>query len=177
MIKISLKLELVDSIRDLVKGSLLVGMGEFGVSRDLPLSTLALGSCLAVLLYDPFNRIGGLLHGMVPTGKGKAFPKYLDYGIDMLLSKVTEAGGDRGMLVSGLVGGGTIFNLGGELAIGKRNIDFAKSYLKTLGIPILIEEVDGRRGRSLVFDVRTGRVLVMVSQPSIVQGIEAIEKV
>lgn len=176
VIKISLRLELVNNIRDLVKGSLLVGMGEFGVSKEAPLSTLALGSCLAVIIYDPLNRVGGLLHGMLPKGRGKPLPKYLDYGIDMLISKVTGAGGERGRLVSGLVGGGTIFNFGGELAIGKRNIDFAKSYLKSLGIPILIEEVDGRRGRSLVFDVRTGRIAVMVSNPPIVQEIATIEK-
>ncbi|MEN3051995.1 MAG: chemotaxis protein CheD [Candidatus Methanosuratincola petrocarbonis] len=177
MIKIVLKLEIVDNVRELVKGSLLVGMGEIGVSKEAPLSTLALGSCLAVIVYDRSNKIGGLLHGMLPSGRGKPLPKYLDYGINMLISKIVEAGGEKEMLVSGLVGGGTIFNFGGELAIGRRNIDFAKSYLKSLGIPILIEEVDGRRGRSLVFDVKTGTVLVMVSRPPILQEINTIEPV
>jgi len=45
-----------------------VGVGDMGVSNNpqITLSTYALGSCVAVVAYDPVAKAGGLLHLMLP---------------------------------------------------------------------------------------------------------------
>ena len=45
-----------------------VGVGDLGASNNsmLTLSTYALGSCVAVVAYDPTTKASGLLHLMLP---------------------------------------------------------------------------------------------------------------
>lgn len=64
-----------------------VGMADLkvGKSPDV-LTTLGLGSCVGVAIYDPVTKISGLLHCMLPdstqfrNNSNKA--KYADSGID-----------------------------------------------------------------------------------------------
>ena len=48
---------------------MIVGVGDMAIatSRDVILSTFALGSCVGVVLFDHKNGIGGLLHVMLPS--------------------------------------------------------------------------------------------------------------
>ena len=45
-----------------------VGVADCQVTNDVSnvLITYALGSCIAVSIYDPVARVGGLLHFMLP---------------------------------------------------------------------------------------------------------------
>ena len=47
---------------------LVVGVGDCKVSADpqSELVTYALGSCIAVSIWDPVSKVGGLLHFMLP---------------------------------------------------------------------------------------------------------------
>ncbi|MDI9644440.1 MAG: chemotaxis protein CheD [Candidatus Verstraetearchaeota archaeon] len=174
--RISLRLRFVDRISEHIDGAIVVGMGEAAVSKDKSLATLALGSCVAIVLYDPVTRVGGIVHAMLPCSKGKRLPKYVDTGVEILLSKLAQMEAKRNFLVSGIIGGGTIFNFGGELAIGKKNIEASRSVLRELNIPIVLEEVDGKRGRSMMLDIATGTVTVMVSKPPVFRECELIER-
>ena len=52
----------------MIMGDVIVGISDFGCSRkpgDV-LVTYALGSCIAVIIYDPVASVGGLLHYMLP---------------------------------------------------------------------------------------------------------------
>ncbi|MBC7120500.1 MAG: chemotaxis protein CheD [Candidatus Methanosuratus sp.] len=126
-------------------------------------------------MYDPVNKIGGILHAMLPKAKETPLPKYVDSGTALLLKSILENGAQRNFLVAGIVGGGTIFNFGGELAIGKKNIQAAKAELAARRIPILVEEVDGKRGRSVLLDIINGKVMVMVSRPPILKECVALK--
>jgi len=48
--------------------SLVVGISDCKIGWELEdlLVTYALGSCIAVALYDPVAKVGGLLHYMLP---------------------------------------------------------------------------------------------------------------
>ena len=48
-----------------------VGIGDFVVSnqKDDVITTIALGSCVAVCLWEPEARIAGMLHFMLPDSK------------------------------------------------------------------------------------------------------------
>ena len=74
-----------------------VGMADLkvGKSPDV-LTTLGLGSCVGVAIYDPVTKISGLLHCMLPdstqfrNNSNKA--KYADSGIDELISQMVKLG-------------------------------------------------------------------------------------
>ena len=47
---------------------IIIGVGDVAVSNNqqVVLSTYALGSCIGVIAYDPFTKVGGILHLMLP---------------------------------------------------------------------------------------------------------------
>ena len=53
--------------------NVVVGVADCHVTSDPAnvLVTYALGSCIAVAIYDPVARVGGLLHFMLPEGAGR----------------------------------------------------------------------------------------------------------
>lgn len=74
-----------------------VGMADLNVCKAPDgLTTLGLGSCIGLTLYDPVTKIGGMVHYMLPdstkvsNNSNKA--KFADTGIDELLKKVIAAG-------------------------------------------------------------------------------------
>ncbi|HML25802.1 MAG TPA: chemotaxis protein CheD, partial [Methanomethylovorans sp.] len=53
---------------------IVVGMADYAVTRSPEkLTTLGLGSCVGIALYDPVTKIGGLLHIMLPTIENARF--------------------------------------------------------------------------------------------------------
>lgn len=74
-----------------------VGMADLNVCKAPDgLTTLGLGSCIGLTLYDPVTKIGGMVHYMLPdstkvsNNSNKA--KFADTGIEELLKKVIAAG-------------------------------------------------------------------------------------
>ena len=62
-----------------------MGIGEFGVSRDGEriIKTYALGSCVAVVVYDHVRSTAGMMHVALPDSsvnadKAKQLPGYFD---------------------------------------------------------------------------------------------------
>lgn len=69
-----------------------VGMADLNVCKAPDgLTTLGLGSCIGLTLYDPVTKIGGMVHYMLPdstkvsNNSNKA--KFADTGIEELLKK------------------------------------------------------------------------------------------
>ncbi len=151
--------------------SMSVGMGEYLTATNPHiLSTWSLGSCIAIILYDGGRRVGGLAHSMLPRSQGRAPSpgKYVDTAICGLIRGMMRLGARREHLRSALVGGASIFNFEGDLAIGQKNIEAAREALRESGIPIEFEATGGNRGRSVAFDIVSGEVAVSVSKPPII---------
>jgi chemotaxis protein CheD len=149
---------------------IIVAVGKYYVARNpTQLICIGLGSCLAVTLYDPKNRIGSLAHAMLPNyveGIDKSNPgKYVDTSIYLMVDEILEMGGNRRAIEAKLVGGSQMFSFisPGALDIGSRNIEIAKKILDQEGIPIKKEDVGGTKGRTITFDIRTGEMEVRVS--------------
>ena len=142
-----------------------VGIAELALCRaPEQLTCLGLGSCIAVIIYDPTTKIGGMLHVLLPKAPPncKSQEKYADTGIRRLHAKVLEKGAVRSSLVAKLVGGAQMFtSLNIAIAnIGKENITETRATLRILGVKIVAEDLEGNRGRSAVFDAATGKVTV-----------------
>jgi chemotaxis protein CheD len=125
--------------------------------------TTLLGSCVAVCLFDPALRAGGINHYLLPfwNGEGLASPKYANIALPGLLEKMLELGCRRQNLRAKLFGGGAVFQqIGGLFGVGERNIQYAEQYLENAVIPIVARDVGEGFTRKVIFRVHTGEALV-----------------
>jgi chemotaxis protein CheD len=130
--------------------------------------TMALGSCLGIVLHDPETRIGALAHAMHPRRErvknNMNRSKFVDTVIPLLLERMLQWGARREKIVAKIFGGARMFDgftgCRGVLQIGDENIVAAREVLRELGIPLVAECVGGRTGRTIVLNVADGSVLV-----------------
>ncbi|MEW6685097.1 MAG: chemotaxis protein CheD [Candidatus Edwardsbacteria bacterium] len=141
---------------------------RIGMSPEI-LATSALGSCLAIILYDAKKKIGGLAHVMLPDFslcKDKDNPaKFPVSAIDAMVEEMKKKGTNIKDITAKLVGGANMFanvirREVGTMNIGERNIRQAKEHLQKREIPLVSEDTGGDYGRSLEFYLETGLVIV-----------------
>ena len=130
--------------------------GAWVVDSEKPLSTL-LGSCVAVCLFDPLMKIGGINHFMLPEmgrNKNSDVDSLLSgsYAMEALLNALLIKGAKKIRLQAKAFGGGTIIDTdGGSLSIGMRNANFAKEWLVREEIPLRSSDFLGPWSRKIVF--------------------------
>lgn len=147
-----------------------VGMTEFKVAKNPEaLTTLSLGSCVGIVLYDPINRIGGLAHPMLPyinESKDKSNPaKYVDSAIDVMLEKMIGLGAIKRHIKAKLFGGANMFpelikSSDTILNVGARNVAVAKEELELKKIEIAAEDTGRNVGRTVTLYTIDGSVKV-----------------
>jgi chemotaxis protein CheD len=147
-------------------------MGDCKVTAEpVELVTYALGSCIAVVIWDPAAKVGGLLHFMLPDSsvdretQGRANPyRYADTGTPLLFRQAYEKGAEKRRLQVRLAGGASVLDDGGVFNIGKRNHAAVRKILWKAGVLVHGEDVGGTVSRTVRLDVATGRCTV--SEPS-----------
>jgi len=164
-----------------------VGVAELKVSEGSGiLASYGLGSCVAVAMYDPLRKVGGLAHVMLPESRGTAHEetpgKFANTAVSQLVEELMRIGARRTGLRCKIVGGSQMFDIPGnnqrsagslsgtQAHIGARNVEGVKRELEKLRIPLVGEDTGGNYGRSVRFDTSTGDVEVK----SIYQGIASI---
>jgi chemotaxis protein CheD len=149
--------------------SIHVGLGEIAVTKDtsVVLACTGLGSCIAMCVYDPFSKSGGLAHMLLPTCRTKSdisspSVKYIDTGAPLLINRLLKQGSDRENLIVKITGGARMIQIPGmsQLDIGQRNIEQIQATLEKENISILGSEVGGSFGRSVHFFLDSGRIIV-----------------
>ncbi|HEX6734462.1 MAG TPA: chemotaxis protein CheD [Azonexus sp.] len=137
--------------------------GAWAIEPERPLSTL-LGSCVAVCLFDPQARVGGLNHFMLPNirrGSNDDVDTLLSgsYAMEALLNALLQRGAKKARLQAKAFGGGTIINTAASsMSIGLRNAEFTKEWLAREGIPLLAEDFLGPWSRKVLFLPASGDV-------------------
>ena len=143
-------------VKDIERYARSVQPGAWFVDNEKPLSTL-LGSCVAVCLFDPLLRIGGINHFMLPDiGRSKHgdVDSLLsgNFAMEALLNALLVKGAKKVRLQAKAFGGGTIIDTdGGSLSIGMRNANFAKEWLAREGIALLSSDFLGPWSRKIIF--------------------------
>ncbi|MCG8606060.1 chemotaxis protein CheD [bacterium] len=146
-----------------------VGVGEYAASKtqDDIIRTLALGSCVAVILLDTERRSVGLVHIALPDSsinKQRASERpgmFVNTGIPALIEEMKKLGYDgSNSLIVKLAGGASIIDTNNTFNIGKRNILAVRKLLWRHGLGAVAEEVGGSMSRSVSVEVNRGRVLV-----------------
>ncbi len=139
-----------------------VGVGDLKIARSPKVIKTSLGSCIGVVLYDSVQKIGGILHLMLPKcsdREGKP-SKYADTGIPLLLDlMLNQAKSKKNVLTARIFGGAKMFNVSSELFdIGKSNITETQRLLKHFNIRITASRVGGTKGHQITLDTETGIV-------------------
>jgi chemotaxis protein CheD len=159
---------------------LVVGIGDFAVS-DNPADivvTHALGSCVAVCLFDPLAKVAGLLHILLPESRinptrAKEQPAaFADTGIPMLFNAAYRLGAQKKRCVVHLIGGAEVTTSLANSAtfdIGRRNILAARNSLWRNGVLIKGESVGGSQVRTVHIDVAHGAIQVTSGRETLAQ--------
>ncbi|HEY8470665.1 MAG TPA: chemotaxis protein CheD [Longimicrobiales bacterium] len=159
-----------------VEQRLVVRVGEARVAKPgAVLVALGLGSCVAVVLYDPGRRVAGLAHVLLPDPSAARHPgapgRFATTAVPHLIQLMEAEGAARERLYARLVGGANMFPqllATSGATLGMRNIVAARAALKAAGIPLRGEDVGGEHGRSVFVTPADGRILVTsVQQPDV----------
>lgn len=146
-----------------------VGMADLKVVRDSDvLTTLGLGSCVGIALYDKVKRVAGLAHIMLPSSQqiknNQNRAKFADTGIALLIEEMIKEGASVSRLTAKIAGGAQMFSFGNNasdlIKIGQRNSAATKEILAKYNIPILAEDTGGNYGRTIEFYASNGDLLV-----------------
>jgi chemotaxis protein CheD len=145
-----------------------IGIGEHLVSgraTDI-LATYGLGSCVAVLLHDPQQRVAGMIHCMLPNSrqnlaKAQARPSlFVDTGVTLLVRSLEKRGCKRENIEARLCGGGALGLMKDIYAIGATNIAVSRAKLAEFGIPIALQDVGGANSRTVMLQVGSGAAII-----------------
>lgn len=139
------------------------------------LTTVGLGSCVGLTLYDAIAKVGVMGHIFLPRSRANdvdAPPgKYADTGVPAMIDEAIRLGAAKSRLKAKMAGGANLFpNLTtNSTSIGQQNIEAVEQHLGIHGIPIAGKDVAGGHGRKMRFFVEDGVVTVTAI------GKEAIE--
>lgn len=145
-----------------------VGMADLKVCKcPDSLTTLGLGSCIGVALYDPITKISGLLHCMLPDStqirNNSNVAKFADTGIDELIRQMVLLGANKSRLVAKMAGGAQMFALNSpnaSLRVGENNAAAVRKKLAQLNIRLLAEDCGLNYGRTVEFYSETGEYVI-----------------
>lgn len=131
------------------------------------MTTLGLGSCIGIALWDPVTKIGGLAHVMLPDStkirNNSNIAKFADTGIAELVRQMEMMGVPRKRMVAKIAGGACMFEVAGTTSvgnIGEKNALASKKKLKELGIRILAEDTGLNYGRTVELNCENGDYLI-----------------
>ncbi len=140
-----------------------IGIGEYHVG-SFCMSSIGLGSCVALILHDQKRSVGAVAHIMLPEsgGCGNRPGKFADTAVETLLMELTSQGSNKRNIEATIVGGASMFKqFSGNLDIGNRNIEAVRKKLKELNIPLKAEDVGEDFGRSVYYHpMKSGKVYV-----------------
>ena len=161
-----------------------VGIGQAYIDSGNALFVArALGSCIAVAIYSPFTKVGGMAHVLLPTGNNKDMRKNsialrkvaegqvarrADEAVAYLASEIERKNrmsyGDRPFVLRAKIAGGAeLFPRTrglNSLPMGPKNVRSVREALKSRNIALKGEDVGGNWGRNVYFYLDTAKMVV-----------------
>lgn len=139
-----------------------VGMGELKVAKaPNSLEIRGLGSCIALALYDPLQRLAGLGHVVIPRPLANTPPApgwAATDAVPALIEALERSGGRTNRLVARLAGGSSMFpGTYKGYEVGRENANVVERLLREHGIPVISRQIGGHASRSVRLDADSGR--------------------
>lgn len=141
-----------------------IGPGDHYTTKKQEVIKTLLGSCVAVCLFDPHNKVLGMNHFLLATDKlnrSHLFDSRAGYygvhAMELLINGLLKAGAKKQFIRSKIFGGANVLKHvhGHQLNfydVGRFNITFVQEFLNREKIPIQSEDVGGNYGRVIYFD-------------------------
>jgi len=150
---------------------LIVGISDLKVSKspDDVLVTFALGSCIAVAIYDPLIKAGGLLHYMLPDStldpqKAQSQPgMFADTGIPLLFKSCYRLGGEKKRMIVKVAGGASILDDANFFRIGQKNITALRKIFWKNNVMIDAEDTGSNCNRTVRLNLANGKFSIRSS--------------
>lgn len=126
-----------------------------------------LGSCVAISVWHPHLRIGGLCHYMLPSrGTARYGPhheldgKYGDEAMLLFLREMRAAGTRPQEYEAKLFGGGRMFaaNTAAVADVSRKNMQYGRELVRQHGMTLRAEHLGGEGHRNLWFELWSGDV-------------------
>ena len=150
---------------------LLLGVGDYGATaaNGGVIKTMALGSCIALMILDRGTRCVGMDHIALPESsvspdRARQLPGYFaDTGIPALMEQMRRISGSFSKpsnLIVKIAGGANVADPNNTFNIGKRNVLAAKKILWQFGLGPMAEDVGGSHSRTVTLYRDTGRIIL-----------------
>jgi chemotaxis protein CheD len=139
--------------------------GQIHVAAQPTTITTILASCVAVCLFDPRHRIGGMNHFLLPQiiEGDKAPGRFGPLATRLLIERLRELGSTHQDLKAKVFGGASVLDAlvrPGRISIGEENAQCALAVLAAENIPVVASDFGGRRGRKVVFRTEDGTAMI-----------------
>lgn len=146
----------------------IVGVSDMKVSsskRD-EIITYALGSCIAVMVYDPVAVVGGMLHFQLPKhtipgdGSFDDICRYADTGVPYLFKRAYALGAEKRRMVIKICGGGKALMNNTSFDIGRNNYIYLRKMLWKNNVLISAEKIGNTAPLTCWLEMDTGKVFM-----------------
>ncbi|WP_148861047.1 chemotaxis protein CheD [Marinobacter fonticola] len=123
-----------------------------------------LGSCVAVTLWHPRQKRGGMCHYMLPgthPDRNALNGRYGEDALQLLMQAVARHGDRPGEYETKLFGGADMFGVhAGNETVAERNVKAARVFAARYGLKVKSHSLGGTCYRQLVFNLADGNVWV-----------------
>ncbi len=145
-----------------------VRIGEMQVANNPKILKTILGSCVALILYDKVNRVGGMAHIFLPEKKAsntnEPDSKFANTAVPALLEAIIELGAKKSNIFAFMVGGGNIFQATrktNQPTVAEMNIQKTKDAIEKAKIPLVGFDVGRDQGCKVTFNLSNGDMQVV----------------
>ena len=163
--------------------------GDFYFGDEKTRIRTLLGSCIAITMWHPKLRIGGMCHYMLPQNRRKADPmkkmppqnrrkadpgdNVLDgrYAVDamqMFLNEIHRSRTKPADYQVKLFGGGRMFTHTGKadrpISVSEQNVEFGHAIIKQYGFKLMADDLGGDGHRNIILDLWSGDVWVRTAK-------------
>lgn len=153
--------------------STFIHVGQIHVDFAPAVISTVLGSCVAVCLYDTHLGIGAMNHYLLPfwNGNGLQSPKFGNISIPKMIEQMIERGSSSKTMQAKIFGGASLnISVSETMMIGQKNILVARELLQEHKIAIVAEDIGGKQGRKIQFDLERGKVMLKYTSRTDTQG-------
>lgn len=138
-----------------------VNTGEVAVNRGrFLLRAMAIGSCIAIAVYDPKTKNAGMAHIMLPDSapeRSREKTKYALNALEQMLDRMIETGSVIDNLEACLIGAGNVLQKNDD-TICENNMKSVVDILSKRNIPVRASVLGGYERKSAFLNAETGCV-------------------
>ena len=143
--------------------------GDFYFGDEKTRIRTLLGSCVAITLWHPKERIGGMCHYMLPQRPRHNHShvldgRYAEDAMQMFMNELRHSKTRPNEYQVKLFGGGSMFERlahhKDNVDISQRNVEFGQNLIPQYGFKISGEDLGGKGHRNVILDVWNGDVWV-----------------